>query len=206
MSYFIIGDIHGCYYALEEMLAHWNPAKEKLILLGDLVHKGKHSYAVLEKVIQLQKKYPEKVIVLKGNNDEIFQQRYEENITLSDKQKFETYNLNYLSVLQWLEELPHFYEDAKIFASHAGFPARADEENGEIDFLFHKGELKKLKKTQFLGHVVVEEPKFVKDKKAWYLDTGAGWGKSLTGIKLSKKAKVNQVISISVTKKDVCMH
>jgi serine/threonine protein phosphatase 1 len=48
MKHFIIGDIHGCYYTFQEMLKNWDSENEKLVLLGDYVNKGKHSFAVLE--------------------------------------------------------------------------------------------------------------------------------------------------------------
>ncbi|MGS4344619.1 metallophosphoesterase [Myroides odoratus] len=68
MNYFIIGDIHGCYYTFCQLLGHWDSAKETLILVGDLIDRGKHS----AKVLQLCKELSEgedKVVILKGNHE-----------------------------------------------------------------------------------------------------------------------------------------
>lgn len=64
---FTIGDIHGCYNELKELLNQWNPEKEQLVLLGDLVDRGPKPYAVVQKAIQLQKDHG--AIVLLGNHE-----------------------------------------------------------------------------------------------------------------------------------------
>lgn len=47
-SKFIIGDLHGCYYSLLELLKQWDATKEQLCLLGDLISKGKHSLELVQ--------------------------------------------------------------------------------------------------------------------------------------------------------------
>jgi serine/threonine protein phosphatase 1 len=48
MHTFIIGDIHGCFYSLEKMLAHWEPKEQMLLLLGDYIDRGNFSGKVLK--------------------------------------------------------------------------------------------------------------------------------------------------------------
>lgn len=203
-DYFIIGDVHGCYYTLKEMLdKHWDKHTEKLIILGDVVNKGKHTFAVLEYLINLKEKYPKQFILLKGNNEYLFEKYYRESLTLYAKQKFENYNLYYIEVLNWLDELPHFWENGKIFASHAGVPAKMNGLEKELEYIFNKKKLKNISKTQFVGHVVVDEPKYDKESNAWYLDTGAGHGKKLTGAKVNSDGEVLSFVSIDVNRKDI---
>ncbi|WP_088066726.1 metallophosphoesterase family protein [Gottfriedia luciferensis] len=66
---FAIGDIHGSINELEELLKEWNPEKEQLVLLGDLVDRGEHSYDVLVRAQQLEKDYG--AVVLLGNHEQM---------------------------------------------------------------------------------------------------------------------------------------
>ena len=49
MSTYIIGDIHGCFYTLNDLLEAlaFNPNKDRIICTGDLINRGKHSFEVL---------------------------------------------------------------------------------------------------------------------------------------------------------------
>lgn len=64
-----ISDIHGCideFCRLLEKCGYY-AGKDYLFILGDILEKGEHNLAVLQKVIELSK-YPN-VYVIKGNND-----------------------------------------------------------------------------------------------------------------------------------------
>jgi serine/threonine protein phosphatase 1 len=206
MKHFIIGDIHGCYFTLQEMLKNWDSNQEKLILLGDYVNKGKHTFAVLEFLMELDKKFPNQIVMLKGNNDYLFEEYFRDSISLSSKQKFEMYNLNYLQTLDWMQELPHQYVNGTVYASHAGisedsiFPL--DQED-DLEVLFNRKPLKNIQKRQFLGHIVVEEPLFDEQANAWYLDTGAGLGKRLTGVKVEEDGEISEMICLEVDQRDI---
>ncbi|MFV0304592.1 MAG: metallophosphoesterase [Moheibacter sp.] len=206
MNYLLIGDIHGCYYTLQKMLnRYWQIDSENLIILGDFVNKGKHTFAVLEFLMNLQKKYKEKVIILKGNNEYLFEEYCRNSITFKLKQKFENYNLNYIQTLDWIDKLPHFWETDTFFASHAGIPITKNIPvlEKDVDLLFNRKPLQDIGKHQFLGHIIVSNPTFDKNARAWYLDTGAGNGKSLSAIRINDSAQVLKTISLSVSKKDI---
>lgn len=71
---YTMSDIHGHYTELLSSLENinLNPKNNKLIFLGDYVDNGKYSYQVLNKLRQLEMKYPQQVITLLGNHDEWF--------------------------------------------------------------------------------------------------------------------------------------
>lgn len=205
MNYFIIGDIHGCYFTLREMLdKHWVTEKEKLIVLGDFVNKGKHTFAVIEFLMKLKKKSGKNLVILKGNNEYLFEEYYRDSITLGAKQKFENYNLDYIRTLNWMRKLPHQWQNGSVYASHAGVPVDAEfpVSDDDIRILFNRKPLKNIGKKQFLGHIVVEEPFYDEDADAWYLDTGAGTGKRLTAAKVDTDGNVTQIVSLEVNSKD----
>lgn len=207
MKHFIIGDIHGCYYTLQDMLKHWDSENEKLVLLGDYVNKGKHSFAVLEFLMELDKMYPEQIVMLKGNNDYLFEEYFRDSINLATKQKFEMFNMNFLQALDWLQELPHQYENGKVYATHAGIAEDSPfpiEEN-DLQVLFNRKPLKNIEKLQFLGHIVVDKPIYDENANAWYLDTGAGFGRKLTGAKVSETGEIEEMICLQVKSKDIAI-
>lgn len=75
MHKFIIGDIHGCFYSLEKMLAHWEPKEQMLLLLGDYIDRGNFSGKVLKLLWEI-KKSNSHVVLLKGNHEYIYKFHY----------------------------------------------------------------------------------------------------------------------------------
>lgn len=67
MSTFAIGDLQGCYREFRELLdlIHFDPAKDKLWLVGDIVNRGPDSLSVLRFVKELK----ESLIMVLGNHD-----------------------------------------------------------------------------------------------------------------------------------------
>ncbi|MFH1306589.1 MAG: metallophosphoesterase [Candidatus Micrarchaeota archaeon] len=65
----VVGDVHGRYAALKDVLkkSHFDKYKDKLIILGDVVDRGKNSKQVVEELVKIPNK-----IVLLGNHDKWF--------------------------------------------------------------------------------------------------------------------------------------
>lgn len=67
MATYVVGDIQGCYTEFEQMLGQiaFDPARDKLWLVGDLVNRGPDSVAVLRHV----KSLGDAAITVLGNHD-----------------------------------------------------------------------------------------------------------------------------------------
>ncbi|MBA2176878.1 serine/threonine protein phosphatase [Halobacillus locisalis] len=70
--YFVFSDVHGCYGEMKEVLKQWDRKKETLIFLGDMIDRGEESYQVIRELMNLKNKYGSKVVVLKGNHEDMF--------------------------------------------------------------------------------------------------------------------------------------
>jgi len=69
MKRFTMGDIHGRFRALKEVLkkSKFDYIKDKLIVLGDIVDGGSRTYQVVEELLKIKN-----LILVLGNHDEFF--------------------------------------------------------------------------------------------------------------------------------------
>lgn len=70
MRTLVMGDIHGAYKALLQVLEHceFNPEKDKLIQLGDIADGWSETALVSQYFIDLKEKYPHHIFI-RGNHD-----------------------------------------------------------------------------------------------------------------------------------------
>lgn len=142
---FVIGDIHGEYQMLKQLLTYWSPEEEELIFVGDLIDRGPQIFKTLELVWSLQKEYDAKVI--RGNHEALFLDflqhpnqawdLYQRNggattlaslnhLALNEINDYpldELVNLtteNYPYLMAWLENLPLYLEYGEWIIVHAG--------------------------------------------------------------------------------------
>ena len=65
-----IGDIHGCFYALDAVLKAIEPkSADRIVFLGDMIDQGKESREVLERIIALRQEC--NVVLIQGNHEEM---------------------------------------------------------------------------------------------------------------------------------------
>lgn len=129
MKIYAISDIHGCLDAFLDALARVDleDKNNMLILCGDYIHGGSDSYGVVEKIIELKKKYNKRAIVLMGNHeyDAIETGSIVDDYSVNEEhdEKRDKKCLDFISKL----DLYYNYKDEVVFC-HAG----VDEEAGEI--------------------------------------------------------------------------
>lgn len=71
-QFFVLSDVHGCFDALQQAVANWQPEHETLVVLGDLVDRGPDSLAVVRLLMDLCAVHGDNVQVVKGNHDQAF--------------------------------------------------------------------------------------------------------------------------------------
>jgi len=213
MRYFIIGDVHGCYYTLSQLLTAWNPLTEQLIFVGDLIDRGRFSAKVLTKCMELTTQY-DHVVVLKGNHEaeliQYIQEGGNENwtsqggdLTILD---FEKHGILGDAILDWLLDLPLLVEKEYFIVTHAGITHTEDPflEEGDDSVLWNRKPLRNLGKLQVHGHTPLfnKQAKYCADSNSWNLDTGAYYGYGLTAIRLSDSAEILEHLTIPTDPRD----
>jgi len=111
---FIIGDIHGCFDELTELLEKAGLTDEDLLIsLGDIVDRGSKSKEVYEYL-----RNRPNTMVLMGNHE-----RKHLNGILSYAQDIVKvqFGADYASFLEWLASLGYYYETEEAIIVHAAF-------------------------------------------------------------------------------------
>ena len=65
----IVGDLHGDYFALKDILYFFNPTQDGIIFLGDYADRGEYGIEVIETVRSLLIKYPNSIVIMTFTED-----------------------------------------------------------------------------------------------------------------------------------------
>jgi serine/threonine protein phosphatase 1 len=213
MDYFIIGDLHGCYYTLLELLKNWNSDKENLIFVGDLIDRGNFSSLVVNYCFDLSKN--KNCFFLKGNHELEFIEQYKtgqnDNWLSQCGQKtiddFELHKINQKEIFNWFNIMPLKFETNHFVITHAGIAKteKPFDENNIDGVLWNRNELKNIGKVQIHGHtpLLKKEPVFNNISNSWNIDTGAYYGFGLTGLKIDRQGEIISTITVETNKKDI---
>jgi diadenosine tetraphosphatase ApaH/serine/threonine PP2A family protein phosphatase len=188
----VIGDIHGCYDELEDMLtAVGFAAEDRVISVGDLITKGPKNREVLERFMS----DPQFSAVM-GNHDLALRRKWNgEKVKLKDSQKPTNKELKkdkerYLS---FLNSLPFMIDLGTHLVVHAGLRpgvALQSQTSEDLTELRSMGKDRAARdgtpwydvydgeKVVLFGHWPAAEPR--RGKRAIGLDTGCVYGNELT--------------------------
>ncbi len=192
--YIVIGDIHGCYDELMQLLeAVQVTEKDIVVAVGDIVDRGPDSV----KVYEFFKAHPQHKVIMGNHERKHLKQvlHYGQEIV---KLQF---GEQYREFLEWAAQLPYFYKTSDAIIVHGGFVngVEAYEQKEEVLCASTAGEkyLTNLYGTEHywpefytgtkpivFGHHVVGEQPQVWHNTVYGIDTGACHGMRLTAISL----------------------
>ena len=209
MKKFVIGDVHGNYEELMDLLDKINPnlRQDQLIYLGDYIDRGPQSYKVIRFLIDLQNNYgKEHVVLLRGNHEDMAI----ENIEHGRIDCFNGYDITFMDFIknndsienyyEFFKGLPLYYEDESFIYVHGGIrPGIAMERQEKNDLLwireeFFKSSLTFIKPVIF-GHtptnnIIGTYSPFIKKDRIG-IDTGIVYGGRLTALEIHDGKIVN---------------
>lgn len=130
---FVIGDIHGCFIAMKELIENQIQLSkdDKLIFLGDYIDRGSDSKKVLDYIMELQSNQYD-IVTLRGNHESmLIDAWHNENLVFKWIQNGGSETLLSFGIdklknidsryMHFLENLKFYYELDKYIFVHAGF-------------------------------------------------------------------------------------
>jgi serine/threonine protein phosphatase 1 len=132
---FAIGDIHGSFTKLANLVKHCEELAEsataRFVFVGDYVDRGRRSRDVVNLLMNLQRDNPpEQVVCLRGNHEEMLidaSKRRNELMWLQNggHETLDSYRVEHADAipaehLTWFKNLPFAVSDGKRFFVHAG--------------------------------------------------------------------------------------
>ncbi len=215
----VIGDIHGCYYTLLELVRQIEKKypEAEIISLGDLVDRGNHSYEVVDFIME------EEIRFVPGNHDYMFYHFFKYptsafarswvfNGNEATLESYVEHEDEIIKHLDFIAEAPLYLDLDDAFISHAGIskyyenvlPEDFRDDLSVLDDIIHedylhdigvlwtRDPLLDIGKLQIVGHSKINEPKFDINANALYIDTGAFSGNKLSAAIVEN----NEVIEI----------
>lgn len=130
---FAIGDIHGCFDSLKELVEHKIKLQknDKLILLGDYIDRGDKSKEVIDFIIELQNKGYD-IVPLLGNHEAMLLDAHKNKdhipqwIQNGGSETLKSFRINSLNnidskYLKFFRGLIYYYSFDEFLFVHAGF-------------------------------------------------------------------------------------
>jgi serine/threonine protein phosphatase 1 len=172
-----IGDVHGCFFNLTDMVENqirFNHDEDLLIFLGDYIDRGilEYEIKVLNYLIDLKNSYPDNIILLKGNHEQLAE-------FAIDKNEYDDWYYNgagakvgmgvdnKTSLQTFCKRLPLYYETENHLFVHAGALKDINIEDQDQDILLwerHKNQNGYKDKTLVVGHTPREEVLISKER------------------------------------------
>jgi hypothetical protein len=182
MDYLIVGDVQGCHAELLDLLdaARFDPAREQLVFVGDLVNRGPSSPAVLEVAVR------HGALAVLGNHEEALCTG-ERSLTL-DRVRAQL-GADLARWEKWIRALPLFLALDGCIVVHAGIaPGRRPEQCSREELLNLRQvdgrpwfESWRGPETVVFGHWA--QRGLVDTPLAKGLDTGCVYGRRLTALR-----------------------
>ncbi len=199
---FAIGDIHGCYDKLSELvqLIPFDPSNDTLVFIGDYIDRGPGSFEVVAYLVELKTRLPGTVF-LKGNHEEMLADYLSGNDRMTylyngGQQTLESYLQKSGARtpspippehMQFFDSLVLNHQTEDFFFVHAGLRQGVPfDQQKPQDMLWIREKFihsrHEFGKRVVFGHTPFEQPLVEPNKIG--IDTGAVYGNKLTCVQL----------------------
>ena len=212
-NYFLIGDIHGCYYTFMQLLQNVDHGTDQIIQIGDIIDRGNFIDRCIEQAVILEAEH--NAIFLMGNHEfdclrhfnEKPNTKWLEQGGIDTIVQFSLSEKNLSFFIDWLKLRTYFIETEHIFFSHAGISETANPFNHihPDGILWNRQRIKNIGKTQVIGHTPIEsdKPTFFSESNCWNIDTGAYKGNGLSALRLNEKGEMLAYYFVPTHPKDI---
>jgi serine/threonine protein phosphatase 1 len=132
MRTIVIGDTHGCYNELKDLIltletnGEYNKNTDKLVFLGDYIDRGKDSRLVIAYIRSLQNS-DYNVVALMGNHEDMLlnyvdgkDEAWTWNGYDTTIDSYKGFYNQFMSDMEWMRNLPLYHEDEHFIFVHAG--------------------------------------------------------------------------------------
>ncbi len=225
----VIGDVHGCFYTLNNLYNEINSKYPDIPVycVGDLVDRGKHSFEVVQFVMQ------NRIVFTPGNHDYMFYYFIKHpsspigrswiyngsEATLdSYSNRFNEMNIH----LNHIIRAPLFINIDDCFISHAGISSYYSrklgkkllgdiqnltqviegEVNSEHGVLWTRDKLLNVGKLQIVGHTRFDDVHMDDKSNVLYVDTSACSGNKLSCVVVENN-ELKDILSVKTVPKDI---
>ena len=196
---FAVGDVHGCRAMLDRLLArcfrYAGKRDVRLVFVGDYIDRGPDSRGVVETLIDLQRRLPNRVVCLRGNHEVLLLEAMAKNdmglwLFNGADTTLASYGVDHVAALPpehlaWYAALTASFDDGRRFFVHAGVdPERPLHEQTEHDMVWIREPF--LSTERDYGRLIVHghtpQRNGRPDLRPWRLnlDTAAVYGGRLT--------------------------
>lgn len=211
---FVVGDVHGCFHTFKQLLQeHWQPQKELLVQVGDLINKGNYSPQTVAYARKLQREHG--AIFLRGNHEHAailhqdghYWQTWYESFVLPTQKQYDATYYDYEKDVEWFKTHPLFWSNDHVFISHAGI-SNASLNHLDLEdkhcILWNRAEIKNIGKLQIIGHTPRRDGKPFYDAEQKYcnVDTGSFLGLALSAVRLDENGDNLEFVQVFTHEKD----
>lgn len=225
----VIGDIHGCYFTLKELVAQVRKKYPDIEIysVGDLVDRGNNNFEAVDFIIS------ENIKFTAGNHDFMFYHFIHH--PGSELGRIWIYNGSETTVnsysdrvdemykhLEVIIKAPLFFDLPDCFICHAGIsnyfksrlPKKVLENIDQVDkvmrlnlmnehgILWNRDVLLNIGKLQIVGHTRQRDVVYHKVNNAAYIDTSAYTGNKLSAV-IAKNNSIIEIFSVPTDQRDI---
>lgn len=208
-----IGDIHGCYHTMVDLLlkVNYDSATDTLIFLGDYIDRGPFSYKVVKTLQKLQSQVgKDKVICLRGNHESL-PMNYSHTVWMRNGGMFTLYDYERNGVeiqedFGWFRSLPLYHQTEQFIFCHAGLTYPDLISNSEEDLLWGRSWLeidaRPREKRVIFGHTPFREVPCFPRTGDIGIDGGCVFGNQLCAMIIQKSGEYD-FITVQKAPKDM---